>query len=240
MTVKEQYQESIKNLIEKWEKLSSILTNNYTISVFRDEYEIRYSEAQHLVKTILPSRYEDFINYYVWLWLKDGNGIRTLISIHISRDMMEYNGYANHIKIQFSNQLAIIKACQNKFESSIYEIRYLTQAEIFDSTVEQAKELLKNWYTRAAWVIVWVVLEQHLKNYCTNKWLPFPKEKGTLWDIMTFMDKSELINKIDYRFLQRLNEIRIICSHDKQEEPEVEKVQELIDGTDKIIRNLVP
>lgn len=60
----EKYKKDIDNLIKKGEKLLSILKTNENLILFREDYEIWYSESLSLVKVVLPSRSEDFEKYY--------------------------------------------------------------------------------------------------------------------------------------------------------------------------------
>ena len=51
---------------------------------------------------------------------------------------------------QFQQQLAILKAARVRFESALFEITQIVQADLFDSEIEAGRELLKNKFIRAA------------------------------------------------------------------------------------------
>ena len=64
---------------------------------------------------------------------------------------------------QLTQQVAILKSVEARFESSLFEIRALVQADVFDSELDAARELNKNGFFRAAGAVSGVVLEAHLK-----------------------------------------------------------------------------
>lgn len=57
---------------------------------------------------------------------------------------------------KFRQQLAIVKAAQIRFESSLFEIRQLVQADLFGSEIDASRELLKHKFVRAAGAIAGV------------------------------------------------------------------------------------
>ena len=70
--------------------------------------------------------------------------------------------------MRFQNQLLILKSARSRFESSLFDIQQLVRADLFDSEVDIARELLKNGFSRAAGAVAGVVLEEHLKQVCSN------------------------------------------------------------------------
>jgi len=52
-----------------------------------------------------------------------------------------------------------IKVVKERFESSLFDIRQLVQADLFDSELEAAEELAKNRFSRAAGAVAGVVLD---------------------------------------------------------------------------------
>ncbi len=47
----------------------------------------------------------------------------------------------------FDSQIGILKSCEKRFESSLFDIKQLLQADIFDSELEAAQELNKKGFT---------------------------------------------------------------------------------------------
>ncbi|ROL66619.1 hypothetical protein [Pseudomonas vranovensis] len=72
-------------------------------------------------------------------------------------------------------QIAIVNAIKRRFESSLFEIKQLVQADVFDDELDSVRGLLKNGYTRAAGAVAGVVLEGHLKELAAKHNLPNSK-----------------------------------------------------------------
>lgn len=77
-------------------------------------------------------------------------------------------------------------------------------------------------------------MERHLKTVCNNHNIKL-KSKDTLGRFIEHLRKANLIDAITDRKLQRLNDIRILCVHQKDREPEKVEVQELILGVKQIL-----
>ena len=54
------------------------------------------------------------------------------------------------ITMKFSVQLEILKSAEVRFETKLLELQNLVRADLFDSEVEVARELLKGGFLRAA------------------------------------------------------------------------------------------
>jgi hypothetical protein len=139
------------------------------LPTFRAEYQSWYSEAKHLIKQVLPDRLDDFVrhyekpksrkeltseNYRIEDYLQ---GI-TVTRLHEPQPVVGFHAAIPH----FKQQLAIVKAVKRRFESSLFDIRQLVQADVFDSELDAAKELAKKGFARAAGALAGVVLERHL------------------------------------------------------------------------------
>jgi len=134
-------------------------------------------------------------------------------------------------------QLAILRSVEQRFESSLFDIRQLVQADLFDSELEAAKELAKKKFTRAAGAIAGVVLERHLKQVCENHAIKLGKAP-TLSILNDLLKERGVTDVPQWRFLQLLGDIRNLCDHSKDAEPTSEQVTDLISGTEKIIKTL--
>jgi len=56
------YKKDLSLLIKKGEGLLKNIDKNF--DYFKKQYEIWYSEAESLIKILLPGRHSDFISYY--------------------------------------------------------------------------------------------------------------------------------------------------------------------------------
>lgn len=69
---------------------------------------------------------------------------------------------------------AILIAAQEDFDGGyLISIRLLVQSEVFDTELEQARELLDNGYFTAAAVIAGTVLETAIRDLCTRNGITF-------------------------------------------------------------------
>lgn len=227
---------------EYGEKADKILTD---IPSFKEKYQAWYSEAQTLIKQLLPDRLADFIRYY------DKPRGRKEISfesyriedylqgLHVTRSYSQETVVGPEAAIpHFRQQLAILDSVKARFESSLFDIRQLVQADLFDSELEAAKELSKHKFTRAAGALAGVVLERHLGQVCDNHDIKIRKKNPGIAGLNDAIKQSEVIDIVQWRFVQHLGDIRNLCDHDKKIEPTPEQVDELIAGTMKIIKTV--
>jgi hypothetical protein len=138
---------------------------------FKGSYQGWYSECIAVLKQLLPDRLDDFIRLY-----EKPKG-RKEISFENYRIEDALQGltitYLGEIKADAKSaiphmrqQVAILDALKNRFESSLYDIRQLVQADLLDSELDAARELLKHKFMRAGGAVAGVVLEKHLSEVC--------------------------------------------------------------------------
>ena len=139
---------------------------------------------------------------------------------------------------KYRQQLAMLRAAERRFDSSLFEIRQLVQADLFDSEVEAARELLKNKFIRAAGAVAGVVLERHLKQVCDDHGIKIGKISPTVAVFNQTLRDADVIDVPQWRFNQHLVNIRNLCDHNKAREPTKEQVQDLIDGTAKVLKTI--
>jgi hypothetical protein len=139
---------------------------------------------------------------------------------------------------RFRQQIAILKSCRARFESSLFDIRQLVQADLLDSELDAAKELSKHRFTRAAGAVAGVVLERHLAQVCDNHSVRITKAKPTINDFNEALKAADAIELPTWRFIQHLADIRNLCDHNKDKEPSQEQVDEMIEGVTKISKTL--
>lgn len=235
----EKYKKDIDNLIEQGHKMLSYLESYDGLINFSKDYEIWYSEALALVKVLLSHRLEDFKKYYE---NRKSNSIRDYITSTPSFIDDNIDGFTprkvDQVKSLFRNQLAIIESIKKRFESSLFDIKQLVQADLFDSEIDVARELLKNGFVRAAGAVAGVVVEKHLKQVCINHNVKVKKRNPHISDYNDTLKNNGVIDTPNWRFIQRLGDIRNLCVHKKDREPTKEEVEELIKGVERITKTL--
>ena len=213
------------------------------IPSFLDDYQKWYSEALVLIKQLLPDRLIDFIRYYE---KPKGRKDITYENYRIEdclQNLIIYRGLQKVLGPEaaiphFQQQLAILNSVDARFESSLFDIRQLVQADLFDSELEAATELNNKKFSRAAGALAGVVLERHLGQVCDNHNINIRKRNPTISDFNDALKKSEVIEIVQWRFVQSLGDIRNLCDHDKKVEPTTDQVDDLISGTMKIIKTM--
>lgn len=215
------------------------------IPSFSEEYQSWYSETLVLVKQLLPDRLSDFIRFYEKPKpRKDITYESYRIEDYFQKLTITHGLYKEKVVGPdaaiplFRQQLAILNAIKARFESSLFDIRQLVQADLFDSELSAAKELSKYKFTRAAGALAGVVLERHLVQVCENHSIKITKKTPSIGDLNDALKEADVIDVPDWRFIQHLADIRNICDHDKKIEPTTDQVDDLMAGVMKVIKTL--
>lgn len=112
------------------------------------------------------------------------------------------------------------------------------QADSFDSEIDAARELLKHKFSRAAGAIAGVILEKHLRQVCDDHNITVSKKSPGIGDLNELLKTNSVIDVPQWRHISLLGDYRNLCDHNKQKEPTVEQVTDLIDGTDKVLKTI--
>lgn len=208
---------------------------------FSEEYQTWYSEAGAVIRQLLPDRIDDFTRYYLkpksrkeidyesyriedylqGLTVTQGDGVRTPRKTIVGPDAAIP---------QFRQQLAILKSVRARLKSSLFDIKQLVQADLFDSELEAASELVKKGFLRGAGAVAGVVLERHLKETCANHNHTSRRKKPSISDYNDLLKTNNVLAVPDWRRVQRLGDIRNLCDHSSDREPTKEEVEELVSG----------
>lgn len=224
---------------------NEIDTIRKALPVFASAYQRWYSEAKALVRQLLPDRLDDFVRHYekpksrkalTFESYRIEDCLQNLVvSHHFSGDLIA--GPPAAIP-HFEQQLEIVKAIQARFESSLFDIRLLVQADLFDSELDAARELSKKGFLRAAGAVVGVVLEKHLAQVVLNHKLSGTKKRPTISDFNDVLKNNGVLDTPEWRRVQRLGDIRNLCDHPKGRDPTKDEIDELITGVDRITKAL--
>lgn len=234
------YEVLIKELKDE-KKVSDIITK---LPSFENDYQAWYSESLVLLKQLLPYRFSDFTKSYEKpktrrkeITFENYVIEDALQGLRISRYGELVVGPEASIP-RFRQQLNIIKAINKRFESSLFDIRQLVQADLFDSELEAAKELKTKGFLRGAGAIAGVVLEKHLSQVCDNHGAKITKKNPSISDYNDKLKAADTYEISSWRKIQHLGDLRNLCDHEKKKEPKTEDVDELIEGVDRIIKTI--
>lgn len=247
MDRRKEIKDHVQNLLKQADELLNELKKSGRIdgtqelfmsSYFLNNYNIWYTKSLRIVQVFAPLRYEDFKLLYRNDKRKMLNADTYTISDALRFTEDNLGSYEPKIAwMCLSQQKAILEACFENIDSNITDIITLLQADVFDSEIESAKHLKKSGYLRAAGVICGVLIEKHLSAVCKSHNVVVEKKEAT---IATLNDKLKDVayDTIEWRRMSRLADLRNLCSHNKHREPTGEEVEELINGTDRVLKTI--
>ena len=214
--------------------------------VFEDEYQRWFTESSAVIKQLIPDRFVEFEQLYK----ADPRRKSMESSSYAIQDQLNgiragTNSYGDKIfddfaatTMRFKTQLEILKSVRSRFESTLFDIRQLVQADLFDSELDAARELIKHGFLRGSGAIAGVVLEKHLSQVASNHNIKSRKKNPTISDFNDLLKNGSVLDTPSWRQIQRLGDIRNLCDHNKDREPTKEETQELVDGVEKFTKTL--
>ena len=213
---------------------------------FATTYQRWYSEAQALIRQLLPGRLTDFVRHYekpkprkdiTFESYRIEDTLQGLV-VTQSTGLGEKRVVGPEAGVpHLQQQLAILQAVRARFESSLFDIRQLVMADLFDSELDAASELAKKGFLRAAGAVAGVVLEKHLVQACNNHSVVIRK-KSTISNLNDLLKKAGVTDVAQWRFIQHLGDIRNLCDHNKGKEPTEHEVDDLVSGVAKTLKTL--
>ena len=112
----------------------------------------------------------------------------------------------------FKRLKSIFSAAKEDFRCGyLSSVKALVQAEVFDSELEQANELMSSGYCTAAAVIAGVVLETALRDLCDRNGIPH----GKLDKMNADLAKASVYNILNQKKITALAAIRNSAAHGK-------------------------
>jgi hypothetical protein len=233
------------------EKLAQALNNKdqaktriKNLPGFIDNYQQWYSESYVFLKQVLPDRLADFVSHFERPKnRKEISSTNYVISDYLKgthRNNWEGEEIAGpvHAIGEFRQQLNILKAARNRFDSSLFDIKQVAQADLYNSEIQAAKDLAKNKFLRAAGMICGVVLEKHLHQACQNHGVSIKKKSPSISDFNDALKNSGVIDTQQWRKIQWLADIRNLSGHNKEREPSSDEIDELIRSTDRLLKTM--
>lgn len=215
------------------------------IPSFGEEYQIWYSEALEVVRQILPSRMGDFVSFYrpeskrKEITFANYTIEDYLQGLVVTRGLEKATVVDKTAAIgRFRQQLKVVESMKKRFESSLFDIKTLVQADLFDDELEAAYALNNKGFVRGAGAIAGVVLESHLLQICENHKLKVSKKSPTINDLSQLLKDNGVVETPIWRFVQHLADLRNLCDHNKKRDPEKEEIEELIAGVQKTIKTV--
>ncbi len=138
--------------------------------------------------------------------------------------------------ILFDYLVGIFNAAKNDYENGyLTSMRTLITAEVFDSELEQAQELLDSKYHVAAAVIAGTVLETGLRELCD---IQSPQiNHGKLDKMNADLKKAGVYNQLQSKRITALADLRNSAAHGKNSEFNHADVQTMIRDIESFLAN---
>lgn len=236
---KEQVKKAYDNDKDKIEKYFKDLPS------FKSDYQAWYTEAQAVIKQVMPDRLADFVSYFdVPKGRKDITFQNYMIRDYL-QGLAITRGWEKEVVVdgsaaipEFVQQLNMVKAAKATLESSLMDLKAVLQADLFDSEIETAGVLAKAGYLRAAGAICGVVLEKHLHHVCDTHNIKVAKKNPGISDLIQLLKDGNVITVAQWRFIQSLADIRNLCDHAKGREPTKDEIADLVAGTEKTLKQV--
>ena len=213
-----------------------------TLPDFKTRYEVWYSEALQYIKTFIPDRTNDFTALYKNEKRKEITFASYTISDAIIGLCMTRAGRIEVDKSaaapKMQQQVSILESALKLVDSVIYSIQFSVRAELFDSELGAANELLKAGFLRASGAMCGVILEKHLSEVCEKHKISLRKKSPTINDYNEELKNAGVTDLPTWRYIQLLGDLRNLCCHDKKSEPTKDQAKDLLDGTTKICKTV--
>lgn len=207
---------------------------------FGRAYSRWYSTAYPVVSQILPERLSEFASLY-----------RDEKRRELSLETYGIFDFIHRVKPMFTNvnwaertigllwqQVDLVASASARVDSVLSNIAGTLQAEFFDSEVDAAKELASKGHLRAAGTLAGVVLERHLRAAANAHGVRTRKKKPVINDWNQLLKEAGVLTVPEWRRVQLLGDLRNLCAHDTDREPNNEDLLELIRGVEVILKTV--
>jgi len=249
-SVAERLRREIDALVREGRELSDNVRQANPAEVvlgFSERYQKWYTRALAVVRTLALERLDEFRRLY------EGDEKRKVLDATsyciadyvrghrpAPRGIPEREPFdvkmAAYVRV--NTQVDIVASAAWRLDDILTNIRGVLQADLFDSELDAARELAKNGHLRAAGAVAGVVLEGHLAEMCRTHGIAVRKKEPSIGDYNDLLKKGEVLDVPQWRLVQRLGDLRNLCTHKKTREPTADEVRELIDGVDKATKTL--
>jgi len=210
---------------------------------FHYAYQRWYTKALKVVASLAPDRHAEFRGYYEVDPKRKSLGYGTFVIQDFLKGVVpnqfHYPDFDSHSQALacFFNQLTIFKAIAERIDSVLSDIEGELYADLQDSEIVIARQLLKV-SRRAAGALVGVVIEGHLQKVASAHGVKLTKKNPTIADLNDPLKAASIIDTPTWRKISFLSDLRNLCSHKKASEPTKEQVEELILGAEWLTKNI--
>lgn len=210
---------------------------------FQYEYQSWYTKAIKTIASLAPDRYREFCSYYEIDPKRKILGYGTYVIQDfikgVSPNKYNYPDFDTREEVIrcFLNQITIFRSLTERIDSALSDIEGQIYADLHDSEISIAKKLIKI-SPRAAGALVGAIIEGHLQNVASNHAIKISKKYPTIGEINDPLKTAGVIDIPTWRKISFLADIRNLCSHKKGIEPTKDQIEELVQGSEWLIKNI--
>ncbi|EKO3421175.1 hypothetical protein NXE12_001534 [Vibrio fluvialis] len=137
---------------------------------------------------------------------------------------------------------AILLSIQNEIEGGwVFSVKQLISAEIFSDFLEMAEHLLSQGYKDPAAVMIGSVLEENLRQLCSNNEIDIELEKDGVFvakkadRLNSDLAKAEIYTKLDQKAVTMWLDLRNKAAHGKYDEYTKDQVELMSQGVTEFL-----
>ncbi|MBS1789351.1 MAG: hypothetical protein JST85_16620 [Acidobacteria bacterium] len=246
MNSKEELKLELETLINERKQLLKLAKSIDDLIGFNRSYQSWFTRSVQIVSTLASDRFEEFKSYYLIdpkRKLLDASNY--VIQDYIKGISPRNDLYGNPIfdihnivMIRLMNQFHILESLSSRIEGVLAHIEGSLAADIVDAEIATAKTLKKT-SLRAAGALAGVVLESHLQRVASHHGVKISKANPTVGDLNDPLKQAGVYDVPTWRKVQFLADIRNLCTHKKTDEPTKDQVDEMIDGVNWAVKNIL-
>lgn len=147
-------------------------------------------------------------------------------SVHYKRIKEQFPSYPKWSNAE--QAFGVLLAAKDDYESeSLFSLKKLVEAELFDEFLEQAEHLLKAGYFQPAAVVAGCVLEDGLRKLCQANAVSVPDNPKLDW-MNSELAKRSVYNKLIQKRITAMADLRNSAAHGKWNEFEKSDVEAMV------------
>ncbi len=147
-------------------------------------------------------------------------------SVHYQRINDQFPSYPKWANVE--QAFGVLLAAKDDYESeSLFSVKKLVEAELFDEFLAQAEHLLETGYFQPAAVVAGSVLEDGLRKLCQANAIPLPDNPKLDW-MNSELAKKGVYTKLVQKRITSIADLRNSAAHGKWDEFEKSDVQAMV------------
>lgn len=239
----EDWDEEDKRAAEKYKELKGRVTTLHKeltkLGSVSAVYQTFYTQGLRVVSALAPERTSDFESLYK----RKSGSLKQASDYTISdgfRGIRRIGGgfSPNTALGLMQSQIDILVAIRDSLGSSLFEIEQTLRMDLFDTEIESARHLKERGHLRAAGALLGVILEDHLKSVSKQRGFTTRKKAPSIADYNEFLKAESVIDTVGWRRIQGLADIRNLCDHAKDREPNLEDLDDLLAGVERVLKSV--